>query len=82
MAKSEHKGLLPKFDVDVELENNKKGRVHLRRSLEENVYASLRYLNLVCVSARRSIERRLTLITVRFYCISLIFCESRGSSLL
>ena len=38
IAKAEHTGMLPKFDVDVRLENNKKGRVHLRRSLEENVY--------------------------------------------
>ena len=74
IAKAEYTRLLPKFNVDVGLEN-KKGRV-------KNVYASLTYLNLMHVSPRRSIEQRLTLITVEFYCASLIFCERRGSSLL
>ena len=56
---------LPKFDAAVGLENNKQGRVRLRSFLEENVYcASLTYLNLVRVSPRRSIERRLTLIII------------------
>ena len=36
IAKAEHTGMLPKFDVDVGLENNKKGRVYLRRSYKEN----------------------------------------------
>ena len=82
IAIAERTRLLPKFDVDVGLENNKKGPVGLRRFLGQNVYASLTYLNLVRVSTSRSIERRMTLITVDSYCASLIFCKGKGSSLL
>ena len=38
------------------------------------------YLKALNVSLRRLIERKLTLIIVKFYCASLIFCERRGSS--